>query len=267
MLRRSTLRPDHPCPPTRPAAVPSCAHPTPRCRRPDWPRRRLSIGTTTAGQPSLLRREHRGQHTLDRTHPPVQSQLAEQHRLLQPRPRLLPVRRQHRDANAMSYTEPIFGNVAGDKRQRQPRHRPGEAAIGDRGRTRSRDSCNAASANPTRCTPGRPEVISASISTISPSSPRTATEKARPAPSPHPLHVGDLRGAARPIRTHDIDAHPRPTAALPASHNPANRRSRRTFVRSHRLLHPPNWSLVRVFTSTNTTARAASSAAMTSSSP
>ncbi|OOD97543.1 hypothetical protein BWP20_06625 [Mycobacterium tuberculosis] len=40
-------------------------------------------------------------------------------------------------------------------------------------RTRSRDSCNAASGRPTRCTPGNPEVMSASISTISPSSPRT----------------------------------------------------------------------------------------------
>src|SRR5882757_9571003 len=52
-----------------------------------------------------------------------------------------------------------------------------------------------------------------------------------------------------------------------ASHSPASRRNRRTLLGVTAWDTPPNWSLVRVFTSTNTTMRAASSAAITSSSP
>ncbi len=84
------------------------------------------------------------------------------------------------DSQVVDGTEPIFGRVAGDKASVS-------RAIGQllpqlviAARTRSRDSCNAVSGNPTRCTPGRPDVMSASISTISPSSPRTATENALP---------------------------------------------------------------------------------------
>ena len=86
----------------------------------------------------------------------------------------------HEILGQCGYAPAIFGNVAGDNASVS-------RAIGQvlpqlviAARTRSRDSCRAASGKPTRCTPGNPEVMSASISTISPSNPRTATENARP---------------------------------------------------------------------------------------
>ena len=87
----------------------------------------------------------------------------------------------------MSYTDPIFGSVAGDSARvsLDIGHWLSLLVIADR--TRSRDSCRAASGSPTRCTPGRPDVMSASISTTSPCKPLTAIEYARPsAISPHP---------------------------------------------------------------------------------
>ncbi|SKT18974.1 Uncharacterised protein [Mycobacteroides abscessus subsp. abscessus] len=69
-------------------------------------------------------------------------------------------------ASARSYTDPIFGSVAGDRAKvsRDAGHVNPQLVIA--ARTRSRDSCNAASGSPTRCTPGSPALMSASISTV-----------------------------------------------------------------------------------------------------
>ncbi len=79
-------------------------------------------------------------------------------------------------AIAMSYSDPVLGRVAGDSARVSRDIGQALPQLVIAARTRSRDSCSAASGRPTRCTPGNPEVMSASISTISPSRPRTATE-------------------------------------------------------------------------------------------
>lgn len=66
----------------------------------------------------------------------------------------------------MSYTDPIFGSVAGDSASVSLAMGQLFPQLVTAARTRSRDSCSAASGRPTRWTPGRPEVMSASISTM-----------------------------------------------------------------------------------------------------
>ena len=121
-------------------------------------------------------------------------------------------------------TEPIFDEVAGDKASVS-------RAIGQllpqlviAARTRSRDSCNAVSGNPTRCTPGRPgHSMSASISTISPSSPppHRHREPSYPAPSSDRPQVGDLRIAlSSDAHSDDVDSHRGPAAFLTGEPQP-----------------------------------------------
>ena len=76
-------------------------------------------------------------------------------------------------------------------------------------RTRSRDSASAASGSPTSDTPGRPWPMSASISTTSPSTPRSPIDHAHAsATSERPLVVLDLRGRARDQEHRDdVEAH------------------------------------------------------------
>ncbi len=213
---------------------------------------------TTAGQPSPLGRQHRRQHPLDRAHPPVEREFAQQHGLFEPRPRLLAAR-------PTAPRRPAPGRKPSPSSAASPVRAPASAATSASSlpqlviaaRTRSRDSCKAASGSPTRCTPGRPEVMSASISTISPSSPRTATENALPSAISRPPCRWVISGVGRrPMRTPTTSMR---TAAqlpsLPASHNPASLRSRRTLSGVTACATPPNRSLVRVFTSTNTTVR------------
>lgn len=141
---------------------------------------RLSNGTTTVGMPSRLAASTAGSTpATGRTRPSRASSpsstlfSSRDHAVLRSADSTA-------NASAMSYTEPIFGSVAGDSANVSRAIGQVLPQLVTAARTRSRDSCSAASANPTRCTPGSPEVMSASISTRCPCSPRTATENARP---------------------------------------------------------------------------------------
>src|SRR3954454_24472739 len=82
-------------------------------------------------------------------------------------------------------------------------------------RTRSRDSARAASGSPTSETPGRPWPMSASISTTSPSTPRSPIDHAHAsATSERPLVVLDLRlRLGREQHRDDVEAHLREPGA------------------------------------------------------
>ncbi len=111
--------------------------------------------------------------------------------------------------------------------------------------------------------------MSASISTISPSSPSTATENARPSDISRHLADDEISGVRhRPIRTPITSI--RTAAQLcfcPASQIAARRRRRRAFCAVTACARPPKPSPVRVLTSTNTTVSVVGSTAITSSSP
>ena len=118
-------------------------------------------------------------------------------------------------ASARSYTDPIFGNVAGDRAKVRRDDGQMNPQLVIAARTRSRDSCSAASGSPTRCTPGSPALISASISTVWPVTALTATEYALPrAISAHPTDVGDRRSRAAQPYFDDIDTHGHPRTVL-----------------------------------------------------
>ena len=142
--------------------------------------------------------QHRGQHALAPVGPARRAPIRRAARSCPARPRRLPLRPTiTATASAMSYTDPIFGRVAGDSANvsRVIGHSLPQLVIA--ARTRSRDSCSAASGSPTRCTPGSPEVMSASISTIcavQSAAPRPSTP-AR-APSAHARQVGESPGCA-----------------------------------------------------------------------
>src|SRR5882724_613995 len=91
-----------------------------------------------------------------------------------------------------------------------------------------------------------------------------SAERHQPTPCKWVISGTRLRPMRTPITSMRTAAQLRCCAA---SHSPASRRNRRTLLGVTAWDTPPNWSLVRVFTSTNTTMRAASSAAITSSSP
>ena len=141
---------------------------------------RFSDGTTTAGHPSRLADSTDGNTPFTgRTRPS---------RASSPNSSVLSSRGQAvffsaettEAAKARSKTEPIFGKVAGDSASVSLACGQSMPQLVMAARTLSRDSCKAASGRPTKCTPGNPELMSASISTITPLSPRTATEKALP---------------------------------------------------------------------------------------
>ncbi len=163
---------------------------------------RLSTGTTTAGQPSRLAASTAGSTPLTgRTRPSSANSPSS----------TVFSRRSHSDlvcadstdsAKARSYTEPIFGSVAGESASVSRAIGQSLPQLVIAARTRSRDSCSAASASPTRCTPGRPEVMSASISTISSVEP-TNRHRKRPAKrhQPTPCRWVISGVGCRPIRT------------------------------------------------------------------
>ena len=134
-VRSSTprpARPTAPCPPTRRATAPAFARPTPRFRRPGW-LPEVVDGDHDGGPALPLGGQHRRQHTLDRAHPTVERQFAEQQSLFEPFPFLLAVRRQHRRRERQVVDRAHLGQRRRRQRQRQPRHRPAVAAVGDGG--------------------------------------------------------------------------------------------------------------------------------------
>lgn len=91
------------------------------------------VGRDHHGRPAVaLGGQHRGQHPAHRPDPPVQRQLAQQHRLVQPVPRVLPLRRQHRRRQSDVVDAAHFRQRRRRQRQRQPRLRPVVGAVADR---------------------------------------------------------------------------------------------------------------------------------------
>ena len=114
-------------------------------------------------------------------------------------------------ASARSKPLPVLRSVAGESASTTRSFGHVRPELTTAARTRSRDSCSAVSGSPTRCTPGSPPPMSASISTTWPSTPRSATDHAR----------------ASPIRTP-----PRSAAASPGGPAPSAPRRRRTGSRT-----------------------------------
>ena len=136
-------------------------------------------------------------------------------------------------ASARSYPLPCFGSVAGERASVMRRAGQVSPEFTTAARTRSRDSASAASGSPTSDTPGRPWPMSASISTTSPSTPRSPIDHAHAsATSERPLVVLELRrprpAARSTARTSKrTSANPQPPAAcLSASQRCARRRMR-----------------------------------------
>ncbi|CAM3740666.1 hypothetical protein MYFR107205_25125 [Mycolicibacterium frederiksbergense] len=172
-----------------------------------------------------------GQHTVDRSHPAVEREFAEQHRLLQPRPRLLQVCRQHRRGQGQVIHRTHLGQCGRRQRQRQPGVRPRVAAVGDR------------RPNPItgflQCGVGQPHQVHARQPAgdigldLHRDAVQTADRDGEGASQSHqPTACRWVSSGvrARPNRTPITSMRtPAQLPPPPASHNPASRRSRRTL--------------------------------------